>query len=77
MKETFFYDQIHAFIYEEYPLIASSFQEGLTKEELDALIDQETYVYPKLMKNMTIFIVVDILIGAVVVIIVRYKQKNF
>jgi hypothetical protein len=61
--------------YESYPELSDGFDLGISDEDLEVLIDQDTYVYPKLIQNMTIFIVVDILLGSIIYFIIKYKKR--
>lgn len=61
--------------YETYPDLSEGFDLGISDEDLEVLIDQDTYVYPKLIQNMTIFIVVDILLGSIIYFIIKYKKR--
>lgn len=59
---------------EQYPDLTTGFNDGLSPERLEELIDQDEHVYPKLIQNLTIYILVDILIGAVIYFIIKKKQ---
>lgn len=61
--------------YATYPDLNDDFELGISDEALEILIDQDTYVYPELIKNMTIFIVVDILIGSAIYFFIKYKKR--
>jgi hypothetical protein len=61
--------------YETYPDLSDDFNQGISDEDLEILIDQDTYVYPKLIQNMTIFIVADILLGSIIYFIIKYKKR--
>lgn len=61
--------------YETYPELSDGFNQGISDEDLEILIDQDTYVYPKLIQNMTIFIVADILLGSIIYFIIKYKKR--
>jgi hypothetical protein len=61
--------------YETYPDLSDDFNQGISAEDLEILIDQDTYVYPKLIQNMTIFIVADILLGSIIYFIIKYKKR--
>lgn len=63
------------FIYQNYLEKDDSFLEGMDQNKLSILVDQETYVYPKLIKNMTIFIVIDIFIGSIIYFLIRRKKQ--
>ena len=53
-----------------------TFINGITQNELEGLIDQETYIYPKLMRNMTIYIIVDVLFGSLLYFLIKYKKNH-
>lgn len=61
--------------YATYPDLNDDFELGISDEALEILIDQDTYVYPELIKNMTIFIVVDIVIGSAIYFFIKYKKR--
>ena len=61
--------------YETYSELSEGFNMGISDEDLEVLIDQDTYVYPKLIQNMTIFIVVDILLGSIIYFVMKYKKR--
>lgn len=61
--------------YETYPDLSDGFNQGISDEDLEILIDQDTYVYPKLIQNMTIFIVADILLGSIIYFVIKYKKR--
>ncbi len=58
-----------------YPELDDGFNDGMDPSYLEELVDQSTHVYPKLIQNMTIYIVADILIGSIIYFIVKKKQK--
>jgi len=60
--------------YAAYPDLSDDFEQGMSDEQLELLIDQDVYVYPKLIQNMTIFIVVDILLGSLIYFFIKYKK---
>ena len=53
----------------------SSFEPGMKPSRLEELVDQETHVFPNLIQNMTIFIVVDIVVGSVIYFIIKRKKQ--
>ena len=61
--------------YETYPDLSEDFELAMTDEALETLIDEETYVYPRLTKNMTIYIVVDVLLGSAIYFATKYKKQ--
>lgn len=61
--------------YESYPDLSDGFDMGISDEDLEILIDQDTYIYPKLIQNMTIFIVVDIILGSAIYFFMKYKKR--
>jgi len=61
--------------YATYPDLSDDFELGISDEALEILIDQDTYVYPELIKNMTIFIVVDIIMGSAIYFFIKYKKR--
>ncbi|MBN2268187.1 MAG: hypothetical protein JXC35_02060 [Acholeplasmataceae bacterium] len=65
-----------AFEYQDYPNVDSSFIKGISQEDIQVLVDQETYIYPKLIKNMTIFIVIDVLLGSALYFFIKYKKTH-
>lgn len=56
--------------------VDTTFMNGITQKELESLIDQETYIYPKLMRNMTIYIIVDVLFGSLLYFLIKYKKNH-
>lgn len=51
------------------------FNPGMDPDYLEELIDQDTYVYPNLIRNMTIFIVVDIALGSLLYFLIKRKKQ--
>lgn len=64
------------FEYQAYPMIDNTFNPGISQEELETLIDQETNIYPKLMRNMTIYIIIDVLFGSLLYFFIKYKKNH-
>lgn len=64
------------FEYQAYPMIDDTFNPGISQEELETLIDQETNIYPKLMRNMTIYIIIDVLFGSLLYFFIKYKKNH-
>lgn len=61
--------------YQSYPDLSHEFELGISDEELESLVDQDTYIYPRLIRNMTIFIIVDILLGSLIYFYMKYKKQ--
>jgi hypothetical protein len=61
--------------YEAYSESSEGFELGISDEALEVLIDQDTYIYPRLIQNMTIFIVVDIILGSAIYFFMKYKKR--
>ena len=54
-----------------------TFINGITQNELEGLIDQETYIYPKLMRNITIYIIVDVLFGSLLYFLIKQEKITY
>lgn len=50
------------------------FNPGMDPDYLEELIDQNTYVYPNLIRNMTIYIVIDIAFGTLLYFLIKRKK---
>lgn len=70
------FENTYIFNYQDYPDVSSMFTDGISQEELQIMIDQETYVYPKIIKNMTIYIIIDVLLGSALYFLIRYKRMS-
>ncbi|BCR35780.1 hypothetical protein [Mariniplasma anaerobium] len=62
-------------ISQQYPDLDDGFSPGMDADYLAELIDQDTYVYPKLIRNMTIFIVSDIILGSLIYFFIKRKNQ--
>lgn len=58
-----------------YPDLEDGFKDGMDPSYLETLVDQDVHVYPKLIQNMTIFIVIDIFIGSALYFIIKRKKQ--
>ncbi len=58
-----------------YPDVDDEFNPGMDPDYLEELIDQDTYVYPTLIRNMTIYIVLDITFGSVLYFFIKRKKQ--
>ncbi len=61
--------------YESYPDLDDRFNDGMDPSYLKELVDQSVHVYPKLIQNMTIYIVLDIAIGSALYFIIKKKKQ--
>ncbi|MCD4826348.1 MAG: hypothetical protein K8Q99_01050 [Acholeplasmataceae bacterium] len=62
------------FTSQAYPEIDDDFNPGMESDYLEELIDQDTYVYPSIIRNMTIYIVLDIVFGSVLYFLIKRKK---
>lgn len=63
------------FVYEPFET-SSSYTPGMTTEEKDELIDLETYLRPAMTRNITTFLIVDILCGGALYIFFNLRKKQ-
>jgi len=49
---------------------------GFSKDELEELLDLNTYVRPQLVKNVTIYLFIDILLGGFIYFILKRKSQK-
>ncbi len=61
--------------YQNYPDLEDGFTDGMDPKDLELMIDFDTFVTPKIIKNMTLFIVIDIAIGTGLYFIIKKKKK--
>jgi hypothetical protein len=60
----------------DYNPTTSNLALGYSREELESLLDLNNYVRPLLIKNITIFLTVDILLGGIIVFIIKKKNRK-
>lgn len=51
-------------------------ESGLTDEEVDALIQRNEYITPEVIKDVTYFLVADIVLGAVIAFMLKRKKHH-
>ena len=68
------FSKIIEFDYVEYNPDAGQMELGYSRDELEDLMDLNNFVRTTLIRNITIFLVVDIFLGATIVFIVKKKK---
>jgi hypothetical protein len=48
---------------------------GMTKEEKDELLDLDTYLRPVMIRNITIYLIVDFVILGLILFFQKYKKR--
>jgi hypothetical protein len=68
------FSKIIEFDYIEYSPDSGQMELGYTKEELEDLLDLNNFIRVTLIRNITIFLVADVFLGAAIVFIVKKKK---
>jgi hypothetical protein len=60
----------------DYQPNTSTLPKGFNRDELEELLDLESFVRPLLIKNITIFLTADILLGGIIVFVLKRKNRK-
>ena len=69
------FSKLIEFDYIDYSPDSGQMELGYTRDELEELLDLNDFVRPTLIKNITIFLVIDIFLGGLIVFIVKKKKR--
>lgn len=61
--------------YQAYPDLEEGYNGRMDPDYLESLVNPEVHVYPKIIQNMTIYIVIDIIIGSVLYFVIKRKKQ--